>query len=112
MVKYQTQLDNTFAALSDQTRRAILWRLRSGTLTVGELATPFRMSLAAVSKHLKVLEKAKLVRRKRSGRQFLISLNPSPLGAADTWLEQYRNFWDASFDRLNEYIDNKKKGNK
>jgi DNA-binding transcriptional ArsR family regulator len=98
------QLTDTFAALADPTRRAILARLAAGEATVNELAEPFPISLQAVSKHLKVLERAGLITRGRSARLRPSRLNGAPLGAAAEWLEGYRAFWQRSFDRLEERL--------
>src|ERR687898_2308915 len=96
------QLDRTFAALADPTRRAILARLASGEASVTELAQPFDMSLPAVSKHLKVLERAGLVARGREAQWRPRRLEAGPLKDAADWLERYRRFWDESFDRLDD----------
>jgi len=104
------QLSNTFAALADPTRRAILARLAFGEATVNELAEPFPVSLQAVSKHLKVLEKAGLVTRGRAAQQRPARLRAQPLGEADAWLEHYRAFWSARFDRLADQIREIQKG--
>jgi DNA-binding transcriptional ArsR family regulator len=93
-------LDSAFAALADGTRRAIVERLAVGETCVTDLAAPFRMSLPAVSKHLRVLESAGLVRRRREGRTHFLSLAGEPMAAAAQWLEQHRRFWEGSFDRL------------
>jgi DNA-binding transcriptional ArsR family regulator len=98
-------LSITFAALADPTRRAILARLAAGEATVGELAAPFAMSLPAVSKHLKVLARAGLVARGRTAQWRPCRLSPGPLKDAAEWLEEYRRFWDESFDRLADYLD-------
>ena len=97
-------LNSTFAALADPTRRAILARLASGEASVTELAEPFEMSLPAVSKHLKVLERAGLIARGREAQWRPCRLQAGPLGGADEWLEQYRRFWEESFDRLDVYL--------
>jgi len=97
-------LSTTFAALADPTRRAILARLSQGETSVGELAQPFQMSLPAVSKHLKVLEKAGLVAQGREAQWRPRRLEAGPLKEATGWLEDYRRFWDGSFDRLDEYL--------
>jgi DNA-binding transcriptional ArsR family regulator len=97
-------LSATFAALADPTRRAILARLARGEATVGELAEPFTISLQAVSKHLKVLERAGLVARGRNAQLRPSRLQGAALGAAAGWLEDYRGFWDESFDRLEEHL--------
>jgi len=97
-------LSTTFAALADPTRRAILARLSNGEASVQELAKPFNMTLPAVSKHLKVLERAKLIRRSRSAQWRPCYLEAAPLKEAADWVEQYRRFWEASLDRLGEYL--------
>ncbi|MDO8433270.1 MAG: metalloregulator ArsR/SmtB family transcription factor [Candidatus Binatus sp.] len=98
------QLSATFASLADPTRRAILARLALGEASVTELAEPFRMSLPAVSKHLKVLEHAGLIARGRDAQWRPCRLKAAPLKDAVDWLEQYRRFWDESFDRLEDYL--------
>ena len=111
MVKYQADtLDRTFSALADPTRRAILARLALGEASVGELAAPFEMSLPAVSKHLKVLEDAGLLERHRAGRLHRLTLNPEPMQQAGRWLEQYRRFWAAQFDRLSLFLQQTTEG--
>ena len=97
-------LSTTYAALADPTRRAILARLAIGEATVGELAEPFAMSLPAVSKHLKVLERAGLIARRRKAQWRPCRLEARPLKDAAQWLEHYRHFWDDSFDRLDAYL--------
>ena len=97
-------LDRTFAALADPTRRAILARLATGQATVTELASPFAMSLPAVSKHLKVLERAGLITRGREAQWRPATLEAEPLHAAADWLEQYRQLWEERLDRLDEYL--------
>ena len=105
MVKYAcTPLDRTFAALADPTRRRILEQLAKGDRCVTELARPYAMSLPAVCKHLRVLEKAGLVRRRRKGRVHELNLEAGPMKEAEQWLEEYRRFWEASLDRLDEYL--------
>ena len=99
------RLSSTFAALADPTRRAILARLALGETTVNELAEPFAMSLPAVSKHLKVLERAGLISRSRTAQWRPCRLEAGPLKDLSGWLERYRRFWDESFDRLDEYLD-------
>src|SRR5215470_13350399 len=94
-------LDLTFAALADPTRRAILLRLAEGERTVNEIATPFRISLPAISRHLKVLERAALITRMRDGRRRLCRLSPSALDHAADWLAFHRRFWNESLERLN-----------
>jgi DNA-binding transcriptional ArsR family regulator len=102
----QDRLSATFAALSDPTRRAILARLSLGETTVAELAKPFKMSGPAVSKHLKVLERAGLITRGREAQWRPCKLEAKALKGVDDWLEQYRRFWEASFDRLDDYLQN------
>ena len=97
-------LSLTFAALADPTRRAILARLAEGEATVKELAAPFDMSLPAISKHLKVLERAGLIARGRDAQWRPSRLDAGPLKEAVGWLEQYRGFWEERFDRLNDYL--------
>jgi DNA-binding transcriptional ArsR family regulator len=98
------QLTSTFAALADPTRRAILARLAAGETSVTELAEPFEMSLPAISKHLKVLERAGLIARGREAQWRPCRLEAGPLKNAAKWLEHYRRFWEQSFDRLEEYL--------
>jgi DNA-binding transcriptional ArsR family regulator len=98
------RLSATFAALSDPTRRAILARLASGETSVTELAQPFAMSLPAISKHLKVLERAGLIVRGREAQWRPCRLEAGPLKDAADWLERYRRFWEESFDRLEDYL--------
>ena len=97
-------LSMTFAALADPTRRAILARLTTGEASVTELAEPFAMSLPAISKHLKVLERAGLIARTRDAQWRPCKLDAGPLKDASDWLERYREFWEQSFDRLDEYL--------
>jgi DNA-binding transcriptional ArsR family regulator len=98
-------LSNTFSALADPTRRAILARLAAGEASVTELAEPFAMSLPAVSKHLKVLERAGLISRGRAAQWRPCRLAPEPLKDAAGWIDEYRRFWDESLDRLAEFLD-------
>ena len=98
-------LSITFSALADPTRRAILSRLAAGEASVTELAEPFAMSLPAVSKHLKVLERAGLITRSREAQSRPCRLAAGPLQNAARWLEHYRRFWEQSFDRLGDYLD-------
>jgi DNA-binding transcriptional ArsR family regulator len=98
------QLSETFAALADPTRRAILARLASGEASVTELAEPFEMSMPAVSKHLKVLERAGLIGRGRDAQWRPCRLEVGPLKDVATWVERYRRFWEQSFDRLDGYL--------
>ncbi|QBK06043.1 transcriptional regulator [Hylemonella gracilis] len=100
-------LSQTFAALADPTRRAILAQLAHGDANVSDLALPFMdaMSLPAVTKHLKVLERAGLVRKTRAAQWRTCSLNPQPLREATDWIEEYRRMWEASLDRLGDYLN-------
>ena len=100
----EERLNQVFAALADPTRRAIVGRLASGEATVNELAEPFEMSLPAVSKHLKVLEKAGLISRGREAQWRPARLEAEPLKEMSEWIERYRRFWEQSFDRLDEYL--------
>ncbi len=100
----EERLTETFAALANTTRRAILARLAQGEATVNELAAPFEMTLPAVSKHLKVLERAGLVVRSQRAQFRPCAINPETLHGVSTWAEQYRPIWDARFDRLNDYL--------
>jgi DNA-binding transcriptional ArsR family regulator len=97
-------LDRTLLALADPTRRAILHRLTGGEARVTELAEPFEMSLNAVSKHIRLLERARLVRRRRVGREHRLSLNPEPLEAAATWMAEQRAFWTARLAALDALL--------
>jgi DNA-binding transcriptional ArsR family regulator len=106
------RLSTTFAALADPTRRAILARLASGEASVTELAEPFDMSLPAISKHLKVLENAKLITRGREAQWRPCQLDAAPLEDAAGWIEHYRRFWDASFARLDGYLHEMKRKEK
>jgi DNA-binding transcriptional ArsR family regulator len=98
------QLSNTFAALADPTRRAILARLASGECSVTELAAPFEMSMPAVSKHLRVLERAGLIARRREAQWRPCRLKPGPLKEVADWAERYRAIWEQRFDRLETYL--------
>jgi DNA-binding transcriptional ArsR family regulator len=100
----QTDLDQTLIALADPTRRAILRRLSQGEARVTELAQPFAMSLNAVSKHIRMLERARLVRRRRAGREHLLSFNPQPLDEAAAWIESQRSLWTARLDALDDLL--------
>ena len=97
-------LSSTFAALADPTRRAILARLALGETSVTELADPFAMSMPAISKHLKVLERAGLIARGREAQWRPCRLEAAPLKTAAQWIDEYRRFWEESFDRLEEYL--------
>jgi DNA-binding transcriptional ArsR family regulator len=99
------RLDATFSALADPTRRAILARLASGAASVNELAEPFDMSQPAISKHLKVLERAGLISRDKDAQRRPRRLEPEPLAEANQWLERYREFWETNFQRLDSLLD-------
>lgn len=103
-------LSLTLSALADPTRRAILARLTQGEASVGEIAAPFSISQPAISKHLKVLEQAGLIRRGRAAQWRPCRIDPAPLREVADWLETYRRFWDQSFDRLDAYLKDLQKG--
>jgi DNA-binding transcriptional ArsR family regulator len=100
-----SRLDLTFAALSDPTRRAILARLASGEATVSDLAKPFDMTLPAISKHLKVLQRAGLISQSREAQWRPCRLESAPLKDAAAWIDHYKRYWDESFDRLDDYLE-------
>ncbi len=104
------ELSRTFSALADPTRRAILGRLSRGEATVNDIAEPFAMSLPAVSKHLKVLENAGLISRGRDAQWRPARLNATPLAPAADWIDDYRRFWDRSFDALEQHLEQQQKG--
>jgi DNA-binding transcriptional ArsR family regulator len=108
----ETILDATFAALADPTRRAILARLALGETSVTELTEPFQMSMPAISKHLKVLERAGLIDRGREAQTRPARLNPAALKTAADWIDEYRKFWEESFDRLGAYLQKLQADNK
>jgi DNA-binding transcriptional ArsR family regulator len=101
---HEERLTETFAALASPTRRAILARLAIGEATVNELAEPFEMKLPAISKHLKVLERAGLITRGQRAQYRPCALDPRPLAQVATWAEQYRTIWDARFDQMDDYL--------
>jgi DNA-binding transcriptional ArsR family regulator len=105
MVEQSVALDHVFRALSDSTRRALLRALATGERNIGELAAPFRMSFAAVSKHVKVLEKAGLVRRRVQGRTHFCTIEAAPLAAAEQWLRYYQRFWAERLQALEALLD-------
>ena len=107
----QEHLDRTLSALADPTRRAILQRLTGGEARVTEIARPFPMSLNAVSKHIRVLEDARLVRRRRAGRDHWLALNPEPLDEAAAWLEAQRALWASTLNALGSLLDREDRGN-
>jgi DNA-binding transcriptional ArsR family regulator len=104
MQMHSDPLSITFATLADPTRRAILARLAAGEATVNELAEPFDLSLPAISKHLKVLERARLITRGRAAQWRPSRLEAAPLKEVADWVDRYRRFWDESFDRLDDYL--------
>ena len=104
------RLDATFMALADPTRRAILARLAAGEATVMELVAPFKLSQPAISKHLKVLQKAGLISRGRDKQRRRWRIEVAPLAEADAWLEGYRKLWEANFGRLDDLLDEMKRG--
>lgn len=116
MVEYQDRLDNTlnlaFAALADPTRRAIYARLVGGEKTVTELANPFAMSLNAVSKHIKKLERAGLVSRRRAGRLHFLAARSAPFDQASEWFEQHRRLWNRCLDRLEAELESDESGSR
>jgi DNA-binding transcriptional ArsR family regulator len=99
------RLDQTFAALSNSTRRKMLQRLSKGAATVSELAVPFEMSMPAISKHVRVLEQAGLIRQSRQAQYRPCTIQAAPLNEVVEWTEQYRHIWETSFDRLHNYIN-------
>ncbi len=105
MVTTHEHLDTVFGALADPTRRAILARLAEAGATVGELAQPFQISRPAVSKHLRVLERAGLVQRERDGRISRCELDAGPMRDAAQWIERYRRFWEGQLDSLSRYVE-------
>jgi DNA-binding transcriptional ArsR family regulator len=108
MVEYVLNLDSIFASLADPTRRDMLRRISKEELSVGEVAKPYDLTFAAISKHLKVLEKAKLIIKRRNGREQIVSIAPEALKTADDYLEFYRQFWEVKFDSLDKYLKESK----
>jgi DNA-binding transcriptional ArsR family regulator len=104
MVNYATSLDMVFGSLADPTRRDILDRLRYGELNVGEVAEPYRMSLPAISKHLKILEQAKLIRKRKDGKERIVALEPTAMRQAANYVQQYEQIWNERFDRLDKLL--------
>jgi len=107
----ENRLDATFQALSDPTRRGMLASLALGERSIGELGEPFAMSFAGAAKHVKVLESAGLIERRKAGRKQICSLNAEPLAEAERWLKQWEQFWTVRLDRLEQLIDSDKKEN-
>lgn len=113
MVNYQTyNLNDVFHALSDPTRRAILERLSHKSLSVSELAKPFKVSLVAISKHIKVLENAKLISRQKAGRISMCQVNEEAMMSAEEWLSHYSRFWTDKMEALDEFVKTANKGDK
>lgn len=104
MVEYSLQLDSIFASLSDPTRRDILARVARGEVTIGELVKHYDVSFAAISKHLMVMERAKLIIKRKEGRKQMVSLAPDALKSADEYLDQYRQMWQSRYDKLGALI--------
>lgn len=104
MVEHTLQLDTIFASLADPTRRDILLRVAHGELSVSELAARYNVSFAAIAKHLKVMERAKLIVKRREGKKQMVSLAPEALMSADEYLEQYRRMWQSRYDKLQTII--------
>ena len=109
MLNDEQRLNETFAALASSTRRAILARLAIGEATVNELAEPFEMKLPAISKHLKVLERAGLITRGHRAQYRPCALDPRPLAEVSTWAEQYRSIWESRFDQMGDYLSKLKR---
>lgn len=105
MVEYTLPLDGIFGSLADPTRRDILSRLQLGQLNVSEIAEPYDISLAAVSKHLKILEQAKLIMKRRKGKEQIVSLQPAAVMQAADYFKQYEQMWSERFDRLEKYLN-------
>ena len=108
----ENRLDNTFRALADPTRRGMLANLALGEKSIGELAAPFEMSFAGASKHVKVLEEAGLIARRKQGRTHLISIEARPLEEAERWLRQWEKFWSSRLDRLQALVEGDKEQDK
>lgn len=104
MVEHTLQLDSIFASLSDPTRRDILSRVAHAELSISELVTDYDMSFAAVSKHLKIMERAKLIVKRKEGKKQMVSMAPEALMSADEYLEQYRRMWQSRYDKLDKLI--------
>jgi DNA-binding transcriptional ArsR family regulator len=108
MVEYALDLDTVFGSLADPTRRDILQRLITAELTISEIASHYDLTFAAISKHLKVLEKAKLIIKQRRGKEQVVRISPRTLAYADEYIEQYRNLWEARFDALEALLEREK----
>jgi DNA-binding transcriptional ArsR family regulator len=106
MVEYVSSLDSVFGSLADPTRRDILQRVSEQSMSVGEIAANYDLTFAAISKHLKVLEKAKLIIKRRRGKEQIVSLVPTAFADANQYLDWYRKLWETKFDSLEEYLNN------
>lgn len=104
MVEYTLSLDTIFSSLADPIRRDILNRVRYGELNVTEIASPYAISLAAISKHLKILERAQLITKRKQGKEQLVTISPAALKQADDYIEQYASLWNDRFDRLDTLL--------
>lgn len=105
MVEYTLNLDTIFSSLADPIRRDILNRVRYGELNVSEIASPYPVSLAAISKHLKILERAQLITKRKQGKEQLVTISPAALKQADDYIEQYASLWNDRFDRLETFLN-------
>lgn len=105
MVEYALNLDSIFNSLADPIRRDILNRVRYGELNVSEIASPYPVSLAAISKHLKILERAQLITKRKQGKEQLVTISPAALKQADDYIEQYASLWNGRFDRLETFLN-------
>jgi DNA-binding transcriptional ArsR family regulator len=105
MVEYALNLDSIFSSLADPIRRDILNRVRYGELNVSEIASPYPVSLAAISKHLKILERAQLITKRKQGKEQLVTISPAALKQADDYIEQYASLWNDRFDRLETFLN-------
>jgi len=105
MVEYTLSLDTIFSSLADPIRRDILNRVRYGELNVSEIASPYPISLAAISKHLKILERAQLITKRKQGKEQLVTISPAALKQADDYIEQYASLWNDRFDRLETLLN-------
>jgi DNA-binding transcriptional ArsR family regulator len=105
MVEYALNLDSIFSSLADPIRRDILNRVRYGELNVSEIASPYPVSLAAISKHLKILERAQLITKRKQGKEQLVTISPAALKQADDYIEQYTSLWNDRFDRLETFLN-------
>lgn len=105
MVEYTLSLDNIFGSLADPIRRDILKRVMDRELNITEIALPYSVSLAAISKHLKILERAQLITKRKSGKEHFVTISPAALQQADEYFEQYASLWNGRFDRLETFLN-------